>query len=128
VAAAIAMKTIIAGSRFDWYDEALRARWRKVLYAAADEFYLAYGITKVFSGTASGCDRLGEEWAQKNCIGVKYFPAAWENGRQAAARNAEMAKEADALIAVWDGVSPGTRLMIDMAHKRGLTVCLRIFG
>lgn len=127
------MKLIIAGSRFDWYDEPLRERWRKVLFDAADEFSLSYDVTKVFSGLANGCDRLGEEWAQQNCIGVKFFPAAWTAigggvRRQAGAeRNAEMAKEADALVAVWDGISPGTKLMIEMATKRRLVVHVRMF-
>jgi hypothetical protein len=37
-------------------------------------------------------------------------------------RNQEMAEEADALIAIWDGQSAGTRSMIEEAHKLGLDV------
>ena len=33
-----------------------------------------------------------------------------------------MATKADALIAVWDGVSRGTKHMIDIAKKNGLSV------
>jgi hypothetical protein len=33
-----------------------------------------------------------------------------------------MAQNADALIAVWDGQSPGTKHMIDVAKARGLRV------
>lgn len=37
-------------------------------------------------------------------------------------RNGEMAKYADALIAMWDGTSTGTKNMIDQATKHGLKV------
>jgi len=115
------MKTIIAGSRFDWADADLRARWRAVVNAAADEFDLSYGITEVFSGVAEGTDHLGMDWASDHGIPIRRFPAQWGLGRQAGAvRNAEMAKAADALVAVWDGKSPGTNLMIRMARKGGL--------
>ncbi len=33
-----------------------------------------------------------------------------------------MASNADALIALWDGTSKGTKGMIDLAKKRGLKV------
>jgi hypothetical protein len=37
-------------------------------------------------------------------------------------RNREMAEEADALIAFWDGQSRGTKDMIEVAKKKGLKV------
>ena len=35
---------------------------------------------------------------------------------------AEMAQQADALIAVWDGASKGTAHMIDLGRKYGLLI------
>ena len=57
-------------------------------------------------------------------IPVKRVPANWEKfGRSAGhRRNAEMAQYADGLVAFWDGLSPGTRSMIDLAKGRGLKV------
>jgi hypothetical protein len=37
-------------------------------------------------------------------------------------RNATMAKNADAVIAFWDGNSPGTKHMIDIANQKKLPV------
>jgi hypothetical protein len=31
-----------------------------------------------------------------------------------------MSENAEGLIAIWDGLSPGTRNMIELAHERGL--------
>lgn len=37
-----------------------------------------------------------------------------------------MAKQADALVAVWDGESRGTKHMIDIARKEGLEVYVHL--
>lgn len=78
----------------------------------------------VVSGAARGADTAGEEWAEANGIPVESMPASWnEHGKAAGAiRNAEMARNADALIALWDGESPGTRDMIERAKAHGLRI------
>jgi hypothetical protein len=78
----------------------------------------------VVSGTAGGVDTLGERWAQEQGIPVFRTPANWDKyGKRAGyLRNVEMAQGADALVAIWDGVSKGTRHMIDIARKMGLRV------
>ena len=106
------MKTIIAGSRdindFQVVDHAINSS--------------GFIITEVVSGTARGVDKEGEGWASLNNVPIKRFPADWKQfGRGAGhKRNAAMAEYADALIAIWDGASPGTRNMINEAAKRGL--------
>ena len=79
---------------------------------------------EIVSGLANGADSLGEQWAGTNWINVKEFPANWEKyGRSAGhIRNAEMADYGDVLVAFWDGASRGTKGMIEVALKRGLTV------
>jgi len=81
-------------------------------------------ITVVISGAARGADRLGELWAECCNIPVEKFPADWNTYGKGAGhrRNREMADNADALIALWDGVSPGTKGMIDIATRKGLKV------
>lgn len=80
------------------------------------------------SGAARGADRLGERWATINSVPVKLFPAAWRavegevDRRAGFLRNTRMAEYADALVAVWDGESPGTAHMIKTAEHYGLTV------
>ena len=43
-------------------------------------------------------------------------------------RNAEMADYADALFAVWDGKSKGTKQMIDNAKKKELSVIVVVIN
>ena len=108
------MKTIIAGSRsvtdLDLVADAVRAS--------------GFDITEVVSGGAPGVDSLGEQWAEQHGIPVTRFPADWKRyGRRAGPiRNTEMAEYAEALIAVWDGRSRGTKNMIQLARQRGLRV------
>lgn len=106
------MKTIIAGSR-----DILDASLVSVAIGCA-----SFGVSEVVCGMASGVDTLGWLWAKEHDIPVKEFPANWSKyGKRAGyLRNQEMANYADALIAVWDGRSVGTRHMIDIAKEKGL--------
>ena len=107
------MKVIIAGSRDGVFQ-------RDVDEAMA---LCGFQVTEVVSGTARGVDRLGEHWARTHHIPIKPFPADWSKGRAAGPiRNEQMARYADALVAVWDGQTPGTRSMIQAAQRRGLKV------
>ena len=108
------LRTIIAGSRgINDYEVVERA-----IYDSG------FDIAEVLSGCARGVDRLGEIWAQHANVPVRRFPADWNAyGRRAGyIRNAEMASNADALIAIWDGRSPGTSHMIHVAHLRDLRI------
>ena len=108
------MKTIIAGSRD--VDS-------PTIVADAVEAS-GFTVTEVVSGAARGVDTLGEQWAADNDILVLRFPADWKRYGRAAGpkRNEQMAEYAEALIAIWDGESRGTKHMIDYATKLGLVV------
>ncbi len=73
----------------------------------------------VVCGMAQGADSLGERYAQERGYTVRSFPAEWDRFGKAAGfiRNEEMAQNADALVAFWDGESRGTRNMIDLANR-----------
>lgn len=108
------MKTIIAGSRgLDSY-LILSETIRKI----------DWEITEVISGTCKGVDRLGECWAKNHNIPLKKYVAYWRKyGNKAGVlRNIQMAEYADALIALWDRESKGTKHMIDIARKKNLKV------
>ena len=125
------MKVIIAGSRppdfartpegWDaenvWFDEAAKA----IETAVAGS---GFEITEVVSGTARGIDTLGEMWAAENRLPVKRFHPKWHgplgqvNKRAGFDRNEQMANYADALIAIWDGQSRGTKHMIEAMKQR----------
>jgi YspA, cpYpsA-related SLOG family len=110
------MRCIIAGTRTITSPEWLRVAL--VQSGWADK------ITRVLCGDAEGVDLLGWQWASSRNIAVNHYPAHWTAyGKMAGPiRNTRMAKDADALLAIWDGESPGTRDMIRKAEKRGLKV------
>ena len=110
-------KVIIAGSRD------IKINIKKV-FPRLDKITSKKSSIEIVSGTARGGDRLGEAWARTNGHEVKKFPADWgKYGRSAGyKRNEQMADYADALIAIWDGKSKGTKHMIDIATKKGLPV------
>lgn len=98
------MKVIIAGSR--------TIKDYEKVFAAVNAS--GFDITEVVSGGAKGVDSLGEEFAEEQRLGILKFIPDWDGlGKRAGfARNAEMAVYADALVAVWDGQSKGTKHMI----------------
>jgi hypothetical protein len=112
------MKVIICGSR-TVTDYGLVA---EIIHAV--EQLLGYPFSEIVSGTASGVDSIGAKYGKSACIPVKEFPADWNKyGRRAGyLRNAEMVKYADALIAIWDGKSRGTKHAIDLAFHKGIPV------
>lgn len=112
---------IIAGSRtFDSY-EAMERFCDKALSNQTN--------IEIVSGTASGADRLGEEYAKRKNYQIVYFPADWDKHGKSAGyiRNKQMAEYADALIAFWDGQSKGTQNMIDLAKQHKLQVRVKMF-
>jgi hypothetical protein len=78
-----------------------------------------FDISEVVCGGARGVDELGKQWAKKSRLPYKLFPAKWQlHGKQAGfIRNTEMSKYAEALIALWDGSSKGTKHMIRIAYQ-----------
>ena len=107
------MLTIIAGSR--------NARERDVIQGIMNCPWVKE-ITRVISGKAHGADRYGEFWAERNGLTVLKFPAEWNIYGMSAGprRNKEMAQNANALIAIWDGSSTGTSSMLNYAEKYDL--------
>ncbi len=108
------MKVIIAGSR-DLTD------YSEITKAITNS---KFKITEVVSGAARGVDKMGERWARENGVSCKQFPADWKGQSKQAGylRNVRMADYADALIALWDGKSKGTRHMINIARRKKLWV------
>jgi len=99
------MKVIISGSR--------TINNKEYVYAVLNKS--PYEITVLVSGHANGVDKLGEQWANEKGIPTKLFIPHYsiDNPRIAPLlRNTDMSVYADALVAVWDGQSKGTRHMI----------------
>jgi hypothetical protein len=107
------MKVIVAGSRnINDYD---------LVNRVIEES--KFGVTEIVSGGARGVDGTAIMWAEENRIPCRVFIARWERSKSAGyLRNSAMAHYADALIAIWDGESKGTKHMIDIANTHGLSV------
>jgi hypothetical protein len=130
------LNTIISGSR---------SATREQVFAAIRLSGFSDRITRVLSGKCkTGGDFWGEQWALVNRIPVDPFKADWDDlaplddlgvnqyievkgGHQydkaaGKRRNEQMALVGDAIIATWDGMSPGTSDMITRAHSHGLVM------
>jgi len=113
----VALKVIIAGGR-DYHN------YETLLEAITES---QFDITTVVSGGAKGVDALGERYAEEMNKELNVFNADWETHGRAAGpiRNRKMAENAEALIAIWDGQSRGTKNMIETATKKGLLVYVK---
>lgn len=114
----INLRTIIAGSRnCNNYDDLLNA---------IEE--IGWCPSVVISGTANGVDEMGERWAIEHDIPLEKYPAQWEKyGKQAGyLRNKQMAENAEALLALWNGKSKGTKHMIDIAFNKNLKIFIQM--
>jgi hypothetical protein len=140
------MKIIIAGTRtfsdreflFEKMDS-LTSQLKEVIVVSghAGRVYYQNPTSVVGGKTATikmrtdkiitGADLLGEEWAFERRHPYVVFHADWDRHGKAAGpiRNEEMAKVAQAAALFWDGQSPGTKNMIQLAKKYKLD--LRIF-
>lgn len=111
------MKTIIAGGR-------TITDYSLVLSAIAESGFIP---TEIVSGMAPGVDTLAVQYATENNLPLQQFWAEWEFYGRAAGpiRNRQMAEYGEALVAIWDGVSRGTKNMIETAQKKGLVVYVK---
>lgn len=107
------MKLIIAGTR-----------WLTDIVKVESTIEQVLGVTgwtpsEVVSGLADGPDTIGRSWAIRNGIATKDFEPNWKRYPKIAGfmRNEDMGNYADALIAVWNGKSSGTKNMIDIMRK-----------
>lgn len=115
------MKLIIAGSR------SIKSL-SIVTQAMVQSPWEPYDIDEVHHGGADGVDRCADTWAETHGLPVVVHRPEWDEYGRAAGpiRNKEMAMECDALVAVWDGESRGTRSMIEKALNYGLPMYVHV--
>jgi hypothetical protein len=107
------MKVIIAGPRYK--DSIVKIPYDDYMLIVSAVKKSGFQITEVVCGMAIGVDRLGSEWAVNNNIPIKEMPANWDRDKKAAGpiRNRAMAEYADSAIIIWNGISTGSKNMID---------------
>lgn len=119
------MVLIVAGSQ--GFVGALR--WARA-FTMLDALLKKYPAMRIVVGGAPGADACGEWWARNRGLArdnrLRVMPANWyPQGPRGPMdrgaghkRNAEMAAVGTHLIAFWDGTSPGTKGMIDIATRK----------
>lgn len=108
------IRLVIACTRdFDDYD---------FLQAKLDFLLQRYSKITVVSGRCPGAYLLGERFADERGLPICYMTDAWKGlGRPAGpSRNESMAWYGTHLVAFWNGISDGTKGMIDLAEGGGL--------
>ena len=120
------LRIIISGTR-TFTDQAL-------LYSTLDSILTDYSEDKykiiIISGCAKGADSIAIQYAKDHDYEIKKFPAEWDKlGKSAGVRrNLQMAQYASdihhqgLLVAFWNGESPGTKNMIEVAKRYNLPV------
>ena len=126
-------RVIIAGSRSLQYKS---TGVRQHLFGKLDNLLSAKRKGQeivIISGTARGADQFGELYARARGFKIERYPADWDTHGKSAGykRNVEMAENADALVALWDGKSRGTKHMLDIARERSIpsrTIYFETYG
>lgn len=98
-----------------------------LLKGVCDNIRNKYDITHIVSGGAKGADSLGEQYAELNGLRKIIYLPDWEKHGKAAGfiRNKEIIRDADFVVAFWDGISKGTLHSINLSkesNKRGIIV------
>lgn len=115
-------RVIIAGSRDFNNFELLTKACDKLL----KKYEAKHGRLEIISGGARGADQLGERYAELRNYRVMQMPADWDKHGQAAGylRNQDMAKQANACVVFYNGISSGAKHMIDIARKSKLPLAV----
>lgn len=119
-------KLVVAGSRsFGDYARLQRDldRLLAAKIAAGEEIMIVTGACP------RGADALAARFARSRGLELREFPARWDRWGKLAGpiRNRQLADYGSALVAYWDGRSPGTADMIRQAEETGLRVVVRRF-
>lgn len=88
------------------------------------EKYLPEETTEIVSGGARGVDTSAKSYALSHNIKLtEFLPEYIRYGKAAALiRNTQIIEYADLVLAFWDGVSHGTKFVIEKCKKKGVPV------
>jgi hypothetical protein len=105
------MNVVVAGSR-DFNDYPMLKRFMDYITRDLSDI-------KIVSGKARGADTLGEFYAKEKGYEVLEHPAQWDKFGKIAGyiRNEDMCLVSDIIVCFWDGVSKGTRNMINLGKR-----------
>lgn len=89
--------------------------------------FLPEETTEIVSGGAKGVDTSAREYALANGLKLtEFLPEYTRYGRSAPLkRNMTIVENADLVLAFWDGISHGTKFVIDYCKK--LDIPIKVF-
>jgi len=86
--------------------------------------YISVDVTEIVSGGAKGVDTLARQYAVENNIKLTEFLPQYDRYKRGAPlkRNIQIAEYADKVFAFWDGVSRGTKFVIDYCENNNIPI------
>lgn len=118
------MKIAVVGSRsITSYETVRKALQRSPFWHPSREGQRP-GVT-IISGGADGVDTSAERFAEEHDCNLEVIEPDWNdwsNGHPAKVRNTTIVEQSNAVVAVWDGHSNGTRDSIDKALDQGKNI------
>lgn len=90
--------------------------------------YLPDNVTEIVSGGAKGIDACAKKYAIENKIKLTEFLPEYAKYSKAAPikRNLQIIEYADEVLAFWDGISKGTKSVIENCKKKNKPVTVII--
>lgn len=83
----------------------------------------------IISGACKGPDLMGEKYARDNGLDVKIFLPDWSISRKAGPiRNKAMAEVAHKCICFYDGVSRGTKSMMNICKEKSIPCMVVLYN
>ena len=94
------------------------------------EDYLPKETTEIVSGGARGIDACAREYAQRHGLRLAEYLPEYSKYRRGAPlkRNITIIENADLVLAFWDGMSRGTKYVIDNCKKRNIPVEIHVLN
>lgn len=113
--------TIVGGRDFNNYPVLKMSMWNTIALFDLDPKQLTF-----HSGRARGADSLGEKFAQSIHAPLIFYVPDWDRfGRSAGIRrNIEMSDAVGIIVAFFDGVSRGTKHMIEYSQSKNKLVII----
>jgi len=84
-------------------------------------YHLPDRSVNIITGGAVGVDKEAENWALKKGVCFEVIrPVDPKDKFSYLLRNVEIITKADYIVIFWDGISKGTKFVIDYCNQRGL--------
>lgn len=84
--------------------------------------FIPEGTTEIVSGGARGVDTVAKQYAVKHGLKLREFLPEYNiyGAKAPLVRNISIIRNADIVLAFWDGESHGTRFVIDNCKRLGV--------